>query len=94
MSRRELNQASRRHGTSLAARDARGRAQTSTFLEAGTSIENNCRSAQPMSLMGQSATWRHRLATSDLAQISDIGRGPLNVRLVPIGDISAPRSCP
>jgi hypothetical protein len=36
-----------------------------------------------MSVPGQSATWRRRLATSDLAPISDIGRGRQHVRKVP-----------
>ena len=40
-----------------------------------------------MSHKGQSATWRHRLATSGLAPISDIGRGRQHVRKVPEPDV-------
>src|SRR6202030_1848492 len=44
-----------------------------------------------MTASGQSATWRHRFATSGLTPISDIGGGRQHVRKVPEGDIAPAR---
>jgi hypothetical protein len=41
---------------------------------------------------GQSATWRHRLATSDPAPIPDSGRGRQHVRKVLIPEVAGPHS--
>jgi hypothetical protein len=41
-----------------------------------------------MADLGQNATWRHGLATSEFRGISDIGRGRQHVRKVPQPDIT------